>query len=242
MPGVFLTAEWRDLVVLNYEVDPQVLEPRVPAGCELDLWNGRAYVSAVGFMFLNTRLLGLPVPFHRNFEEINLRFYVRRQGPAEMRRGVTFIKELVPRWAIAKVARLIYNENYFSVPMSHSFGASAGERTLRYSWSETGRENSISARIAGPARQMEPGSLEEFILEHYWGYTRLRSGKTAEYRVEHPPWLVYSPVEGRLDSNAGLIYGSEFAEKLAGKPDSMVVAEGSAIKVYRGETIHGRRS
>src|SRR5579864_4477520 len=106
----FLTAEWRNLAMLNYEIDPNLLREYVPAGVELDQWNGHTFMSLVGFSFLNTKVLGLPIPFHRNFEEVNLRFYVRRNTRNEIRRGVVFIKEIVPRWAIAFVARSVYGE------------------------------------------------------------------------------------------------------------------------------------
>src|SRR6185503_10439864 len=104
------TAHWRFLMMLNYEVDPSVLHPLVPRGTELDTWHGRTYASVVGFLFLDTRVLGLAIPFHRDFEEVNLRFYVRRREAEAWRRGVVFIKEIVPRWAIATVARVAYNE------------------------------------------------------------------------------------------------------------------------------------
>ena len=110
MPGTFLTAEWRYLAMLNYRVSPSLLYPLVPPGTELDLWNGTAYISVVGFKFQHTRVLGVPIPFHVNFEEVNLRFYVRRETNGAVRRGVTFIRELVPRAAIAGVAKLAYNE------------------------------------------------------------------------------------------------------------------------------------
>src|SRR6478735_9893003 len=106
----FLTAEWRDLVMANYEIDPSMLADRVPRGTELDLHEGRCFVSLVGFMFLETRVMGFPVPFHTNFEEVNLRFYVKRKTEDEVRRGVVFIKEIVPRYAISTVARVMYGE------------------------------------------------------------------------------------------------------------------------------------
>jgi uncharacterized protein YqjF (DUF2071 family) len=89
-PGPFLTAEWRDLAMLNYEIDAAVLRPFVPAGTELDAWGGRTFVSVVGFRFLGTRVRGVPVPGHRDFEELNLRFYVRRVADDGPRRGVVF--------------------------------------------------------------------------------------------------------------------------------------------------------
>ena len=120
MTSRFLTAEWRDLVMLNYEIDPGILAGLVPAGTELDLWQGRALVSVVGFHFRRTRVMGVAIPGHSNFEEVNLRFYVRREGPEGWRRGVVFVKEIVPRFAIAWVARALYNENYVALPMRHA--------------------------------------------------------------------------------------------------------------------------
>ena len=112
----FLTAEWRYVAMLNYEIDPAILHTYLPRRTELDSWNGKTFVSMVGFLFLKTRVLGLPIPFHQNFEEINLRFYVRRKTEEGWRRGVVFIKEIVPRAAIALTARWLYNENYVALP------------------------------------------------------------------------------------------------------------------------------
>src|SRR6266513_2477095 len=130
MPRRFLTAEWRSLAMLNYEVDRSVLARRVPPGTELDSWGGVVYVSVVGFLFLKTRVLGVPIPGHRNFEEVNLRFYVRRKADGEWRRGVVFVKEIVPRRAIAAVARGLYGENYVAMPMSHAIDG----RRVEYRW------------------------------------------------------------------------------------------------------------
>jgi uncharacterized protein YqjF (DUF2071 family) len=74
----FLTAEWNNLLLLNYAVDPCLLERFVPAGTELDVFEGRNYLSLVGFEFNRSRIFGFAVPFHQAFEEVNLRFYVRR--------------------------------------------------------------------------------------------------------------------------------------------------------------------
>src|SRR6185295_273969 len=134
----FLTAEWRHLVMLNYEIDPAILRRFVPRGTELDAWNGKTFVSLVGFLFLNTRVMGLPIPFHENFEEINLRFYVRRKADEGWRRGVVFIKEIVPRAAIAWVARWLYNENYVALPTGHALVRSLDDQknieSAKYFW------------------------------------------------------------------------------------------------------------
>ena len=223
----FLSAEWRSLVMLNYEVDPAVLRPLVPRGVELDEWDGRTLVSVVGFLFLNTRLLDIPVPFHRDFEEVNLRFYVRRRCGDGWRRGVTFVRELVPRAAIAMTARLFYNEPYLAVPMRHEVGGGINE----YSWQHQGRWAVLRAETRGEPALIENGSEEEFIFEHYWGYTAQRDGSTVEYQVEHPRWRVSPVVASSLECDAAAIFGADFAPALAGQPHSAFVAEGSPVVV-----------
>jgi uncharacterized protein YqjF (DUF2071 family) len=237
--GAFLTAEWRHLAMLNYEVDPGLLLPLVPAGTELDTWRDRAYVSAVGFMFLRTKVLGLPVPFHRDFEELNLRFYVRREAEDGVRRGVVFVKEIVPRIAIATVARVVYNENYVRMRMRSAVDVApeAARGSVEYGWRHAGRWNRIRVETEGPPRALEPGSEAEFITEHYWGYARQRDGATMEYRVEHPPWRVWTAVAHELDCDAVEIYGERFGAPLRGAPLSAFLAEGSAISVGRGRRL-----
>jgi len=189
----FLTAEWRHLVMLNYEVERAVLRPLVPAGTALDLWQDRALVSVVGFKFLSTRVLGVAVPFHRDFEEVNLRFYVRHDVPgAEARRGVVFVRELVPRAAIANLARLAYNEPYRAVPMRSVVPAGRVDTPgrLTYEWRTGGAWQSLAATATGAPAVPEPGSENAFITEHHWGYTRQRDGSTVEYEVTNPVWRV----------------------------------------------------
>src|SRR5689334_18932004 len=186
---VFLTGQWKYLAMLNYEIDPAILLARVPRGTELDHWQGKAMVSMVGFMFLETRVLGLKIPFHVRFEEVNLRFYVRRNTADGWRRGVVFIKEIVPRRAIAIGARLLYNENYIARPMRHrvELDESTVERgVVEYGWRTADGWNRLRAVTAGPARPLLDGSEAEFITEHYWGYAGQRDGGTVEYQVEHP--------------------------------------------------------
>ena len=233
----FLRAEWRYLAMLNYRVDPAVVGALTPAGTEPDTWRGDTYVSMVGFLFLDTRLLGVPVPFHRAFEEVNLRFYVRREAAGESRRGVVFVKEIVPRRAVAAVARLCYNENYVALPMRHAVdldGARRGSGGLvEYRWKHGGRWSSLGVRTRGEARALVAGSDAEFITEHYLGYSRQRDGGTVEYRVEHPRWAVHDVAEARLDCDAAGLYGSPFGAALRAAPHSAFLAEGSAITVHR---------
>ncbi|MCI0665583.1 MAG: DUF2071 domain-containing protein [Acidobacteria bacterium] len=237
-PGRFLTAEWRYLAMINYEIDPVILAPFVPRGTELDQWRGKSFVSIVGFLFLKTQVLGFPIPYHRNFEEINLRFYVRRHSFEGRRRGVVFIKEIVPRSAIAAIARMVYNENYSARRMKHLIDLNGGnltpEGSVEYGWREDERWNFVRARITGEPQQLIAGSEEEFITEHYYGYTAQRDGGSIEYRVEHPSWRVWQVSEAQFDCDVARVYGNPFVQSHFDKPTSAFVAEGSAITVHRG--------
>ena len=234
----FLTARWVHLVMLNYEVEPSVLAGLVPPGTELDAFAGRTLLSMVGFQFLATRVLGLPVPFHRNFDEVNLRFYVRRRVGAQVRRGVVFIKEIVPRAAIAWVARRVYNENYVARPMSHEDQVGQREQPrVSYRWQHNGRPQVLGVKVTGSPFLPDEGSEESFVSEHYWGYVRQRNGVTLEYQVEHPRWRVWRAVEHQFDCDVTDVYGAAFAPRLSGAPRSAFLAEGSAVTVRRGELI-----
>lgn len=229
----FLTAKWQDLIMANYEVAPDLLAPRVPAGTELDLHKGRCFVSLVGFMFLDTRVKGFLVPFHVNFEEVNLRFYVRRDSEAEVRRGVVFIKEIVPRSAIAGVARVVYGEPYERWNMSHE----CTKRRVSYSWSRKNASNGLSVERDKNLGVPSPDSHGEFIIEHYWGYTKRGTTSTDEYKVEHPKWELFSVKNARIDVDFGGTYGEEFAFLTSSKPYSILLAKGSEVAVYKGENI-----
>ena len=224
--------------MLNYEVQPAVLAPFVPAGTELDFWNGKTFVSVVGFLFQNTRVRGIPIPFHRNFEEVNLRFYVRRKAHDGWRRGVVFFKELVPRKAIAFVARKFYNENYFALPMSHRIGKSDEEiKSISYAWWFNGIENFLKIETHGTAQALVAGSLQEFITEHYWGYSRQRDGSTIEYRVEHPRWRIWKIQRVELNCDVAGLYGAKFCEFLNRPPSSAFLADGSEVNVFAGAKL-----
>ncbi len=219
--------------MLNYEVAPACLAALLPRGTELDEWRGRCYASMVGFLFRDTRVLGVPVPFHRDFEEVNLRFYVRRRAPEGWRRGVVFVKEIVPRAAIAFFARALYGENYVALPMRHR----ADGGSLSYEWTLAGRSNRLSLAAAGEPQPLVPGGEPEFIAEHSRGDARLRDGGTVEYRVEHPPWRVAPAAQARLDCDVAALYGAAFVGVLGAQPASAFLAEGSAVAVHRGARL-----
>ncbi len=235
-PRVFLSAEWRDLVMLNYEVDPGLLREYVPRGTELDSFGGKTYASLVGFRFLRTKLYGcLPLPFHSNFDEVNLRFYVRRRADNGDRRGVVFIREIVPKRAVAWLARIAYGENYVRYPMRHLVSADGAAKSAEYEWRVRTNWAKLHAEATGEASMPGDNSLEQFITEHYWGYAAQPDGGTIEYHVTHPQWRVWQSARAGFEGDAAEICGSAFAEAMRRPPDSAFIAEGSPVVVFKGE-------
>jgi len=242
---VFLSARWQALAMLNFAVDPALLQSLVPKGTELDFFDGVTYVSVVGFLFRDTRLLGVPVPGHIHFEEVNLRFYVQRTVGNEVRRGVCFIRELVPRWAIATVARWSYNEPYRALPMRNKVQLekilaaeqSSPTHSVEYGWKSPGQWQGFRITTDGPREPLQTGSLAEFIAEHYWGYCRQRDGGTLEYQVEHPRWNIWAATADDWQGDVPGFYGEPWAGALAQEPSSVFLADGSAVKVFQPTRI-----
>lgn len=227
----FLSAEWRKLILANYEIDPSILEPYVPAHTEIDFYEGRTYVSLVGFLFQNTKLKGITIPFHRTFEEVNLRFYVRYKENGVWKRGTVFISEIVPKAAITLVANSIYKEHYRTLPMKHSWINEDNNLVVNYEWKVKNEWQKIGVTAENQLTEIETGSFSEFITEHYWGYTKITGDQTSEYEVTHPKWRQYKVKDVEIQADFGELYGNEFAFLSSKIPHNVILAEGSAIRV-----------
>lgn len=234
----FLKAEWRKLSIINYKIDPEIIKPFIPFGTELDLWEGNCYISLVGFMFINTKVLGLKIPFHVNFEEVNLRMYVKRVQGDEIKRGVVFIQEIVPKIAISLVANTLYSENYTTLPMDHKWEIRDNLLEVEYSWVKNSKKQSYRVYADLEPLEIMAGSEVEFITEHYWGYVKINENKTNEYQVTHPKWKHHSVNGYDLDVDFGLTYGDQFKFLNSMKPDSVFLAVGSEITVETKNIIH----
>lgn len=232
MKRKFLEAEWKNLIMANYIVDPGLLKEFIPYKTELDTFSGNAYLSLVGFMFLNTSIRGIKVPFHINFEEVNLRFYVRYNDNGSWKRGVSFVSEIVPKPAISLIANTIYHEKYRYMPMHHQLTVTGDTQHIQYGWKFKNRENKISATTLLNSTGMNDGSEEEFIAEHYWGYSKYNSSTTFEYRVAHPKWKIFPVKDYLIECDFKTLYGEKFDFLNKAVPKSVFVAEGSAVEVY----------
>ena len=231
----FLRAKWHNLIMVNYEVDPAILQPHLPPGTVLDTWQGKTLVSMVGFLFKDTRMLGVKWPFHINFEEINLRFYVRYFDGQEWKRGAVFISEIVPKYMIALVANNLYNEHYMAMSTQHYINPVDAEHThYLYQWKFKGKWNQLGATVNNARQPITPGSAEEFIFEHYWGYNKITATKTIEYQVEHISWQTGEVTDFIFDANIAGLYGAAFEPWLTREPQSAFFADGSDVVVRAG--------
>ncbi len=228
----FLKAKWKNLALINYEIDKSILEKYVPKGTEIDLFNGKCYISLVGFLFQDTKLLGVKVPFHINFEEINLRFYVKRFENGEWKRGVVFIKEIVPKPALSFIAKTIYKEHYQTLPTKHSITKNKNQNIdFVYQWKTKNKWNTILIETEGENLDIEIGTASEFITEHYFGYTKYNENKTFEYEVKHPKWKQQKVLQTIIDADFKTTYGNEFEFLNNQEPEFTIFALGSEISV-----------
>ena len=223
--------------MVNYAIDPKILQKYLPPNTELDFWEGKCYVSLIGFMFLNTKVKGFKFPFHVNFEEVNLRFYVKRNVEGKsIRRGVVFIREIVPKHLLTFIANKLYKEHYVTMPMQHEWKEENDGLRISYEWKKE-KWYSCQVRASSNLKSILPGSEEEFITEHYWGYSKLSESKTLEYRVNHPRWEVYPIQSYAVDVDFGALYGEDFGFLNHQKPESVILAEGSQIQVFNNRNI-----
>lgn len=241
MPNKFLTAEWNNLIMANYVIDPKILEPYLPPKTELDFFNGVCYVSVIGFMFEKTKILGISFPFHVNFEEVNLRFYVRVKDGNGWKRGAVFIKEIVPKFAITLIANTLYREKYVTLPMRHFHNESENEINLGYHWKFKGVWNKLEATTEKESTPLIEGSKEQFIAEHYWGYAKYSDKTTFEYGVEHPSWQIHKVKSYKIECDFEKLYGTEFAFLNENPSDSVFMAKGSAVSILHKKNLYANR-
>jgi len=228
---IFLKADWENLIMANYTVNPSVLLPFLPKGVEIDTYQGKAYVSLVGFMFKNTRLFNIPIPYLGTFEEINLRFYVKRKDGNEWKRGVVFINETIPYKPVAWMANWLYKEHYISIPTKHKWTFREKTKDIRYDWKMGNKWNVLTVNASTAKQPMAKGSIEEYIFEHYFGYTKIDDNTTQEYNVAHPRWETNQITDYHIDCDFGAMYGEAFRFLNHQEPANVIMAEGSEVTV-----------
>ncbi len=231
MPDIFLKASWENIIMANYSVNPELLKPYLPKGVELDYYNNKTYISLVGFMFNDTSLFNIPIPFIGNFEEINLRFYVKRIEGDTVKRGVVFINETVPYKAVAWLAKKLYKEHYIAIPTKNSIEIIKNIKKVKYSWKMKQKWNKLEVNTYTEKEAMASESMEEYIFEHYYGYTKVANHLAQEYRVNHPKWLINKVINYSIDCDFQGMYGDDFSCLNNCEPESVIMAEGSPVSI-----------
>jgi uncharacterized protein YqjF (DUF2071 family) len=231
MTKTFLSAHWENLIMANYEINADVLIPYLPQGVELDFYNNKTYVSLVGFMFKQTSLFNIPIPFLGTFEEINLRFYVVRKEGNTIKRGVVFINETVPYKPVAWLANKLYKEHYTAVPTKNSISISDDIKTIKYEWKIKNSWNHLAVNASASKTNMQANSMEEFIFEHYYGYTKLNQQQSQEYRINHARWFTNEVKNFSVDCDFSSMYGNNFSFLKHLQPNSVIIAEGSPVTI-----------
>jgi uncharacterized protein len=229
--AIFLKAKWENIIMANYVIEPEMLAPYLPKGVELDLYNGKSYVSLVGFMFKNTKLFNIPIPYLGTFEEINLRFYVLRKEGNEIKRGVVFINETIPYKLVAWMANKLYKEHYTTIPTKHNIIISETKKDIEYTWLKENKWNSIKIEATTTQENLQKGSFEQFIFEHYYGYTKISESATEEYKLHHPSWKINTINTCKIDCNFKTMYGKDFEILNHTNPTAVFLAEGSDVEV-----------
>ena len=240
---IFLSAQWEYLAMFNYEVDPSVLQMHLPPYTEIDYFNGKALVSVVGFLFNDTKVLGIKWPGHVNFEEVNLRYYIKHFDGNVWKRGVGFVSEIVPKPIVAGMANLLYNEHYSTAIMENNIEENKDVLTVSYCWKKKGQLwNAMSVAAENRLNEIQNDSEEEFILEHYYGFNELNRHTTIEYAVQHPRWQTYPVTNFLLECDVEKLYGKEFVPFIQNKkPCSVFLAKGSAVTVKMPVKITGKK-
>lgn len=227
----FLKAKWEEIVMVNYVIEPSVLLPYLPYGLELDTYNDKCFVSLVGFKFKESKIFGVGIPLYGSFDEVNLRFYVKRTDGMEIKRGVVFISEIVPYKIVSLLANLLYKEHYSVAKMESTVKIENGNKNINYTWKPKNETYSILTSFNKELKTIEPNSLEEFIYEHYYGFTQVNDIETWEYKVNHPRWLTNEIVSYKINCNFEALYGSDFEFLNALQPYSVYNAVGSEVSI-----------
>ena len=229
----FLTAEWKNLAVATFEIDKKLLGKYLPDNTEINGFDGKHFISLVGFMFSNPAFFGFKAPFFRTFEEMNLRFYVKRKTQNGWRNGVVFIKEIAPSKFIGQIAKLLYRENFITLPMSHSIAMTADQQETEYKWKIRNKWNFFSLKTSTIPLSAEVNSIEAFIKNQYWGYTKGNFKETFEFEIKHIPWNIFPSTSFELDIDAEALYGKELASFFYQKPLCCFLMDGSYTEISR---------
>ena len=237
---VLMTARFSEVVAVNFQIDPKVLAPRIPKGLELDFYKGETYVSLVAMMLRDVRVWGIPIHIATGFEELNMRFYVRRKDGDGYQRGACFIKDYVSSGAAAWILGSLFKADFHKIKMKHDNTGFAddGESvpSVDYRWKVGDHWNRLRIKARSKVQKTGSDTKVGFILNHNNEYSS-RKGKTLEYRATHPTWTVWDAAQANFTCDVKTLFGQEFEKPLSKRPASVFVASGSDFTIYKPTTL-----
>ena len=234
-------AEWREIVVINFEIDPKLLRNFIPPKTELDFFNETSFVTLMARACKNVKPYGWPIVFAKSIDQILLRFYVKRKVGDTWRRGVCLIRDYLPKRKASFFLNWMFKHSFTQVPIkrtSSNFesGLPTQLPTVEYQWTTGDYVNHIKVNARSQMRQQEQETKESFVLDHHYGYT-VKEGKTYEYYVEYSPWAMWDAQSGSFDCDTENVFGRPFVRALKQRPASVFLARGSDVIIYRPTEI-----
>jgi hypothetical protein len=125
----------------------------------------------------------------------------------------------------------LYKEHYAAIPTKSLIVNGESAKNIKYEWKINNKWNHIAVNAAKENEQILPGSVEEFIFEHYYGYTKINSQLSQEYKVNHPRWQVHKVIDYSIHCDFKSMYGNDFSFLRNQQPDSVIIAQGSPVSV-----------
>ncbi len=185
---------WHDLLFCHWPVAPELLQPLVPEGLELETREGSAWLGIIPFRMSGIRFRYLPpIPGTSAFLEMNVRTYVTCNGLP----GVWFFSLDAANRLAVKVARLWFHLPYFHARME--LREEAG--SFHYLSLRQGRLLRVRYQPEGEVRLAEPGSLNAWLTERYRLFARKPDGTILCAEVEHEPWPL-QPASADIEENS----------------------------------------
>jgi uncharacterized protein YqjF (DUF2071 family) len=227
---VVIRQDWHHLLFLHWEVPPAELQALLPAGLDLDTFEGKAYVGLVPFTLTGVRpILTPPLPWISSFHEINVRTYVHRNGRDP---GVWFFSLDASSAIAVAAARAAYKLPYFHAHIdfdagpairfdSKRDGTAPVHAHIRYAPAET------------PAARAAVNSLEFFLVERYLLYAVDEHHDLYRARVHHQPYPLQRAELHSLDETLVWAAGIRKQEE----PQHRHYAREVNVKIYLLERV-----
>ena len=174
-----------DVLFAHWRVDARELEPHLPAGLELDRFDGAAYLGITPLRLTGLRLRGtVPLPRVSSLLALGVRAYVTAGGKP----GIWFLSLDTSSRPAVEAARRAYGLPSFQA----SIRATGRDGLTEYRCARRDAERphvfEAAYRPVAAARPARPGSLEAFLAERYCLYAADERGRLRRAEIHHPPW------------------------------------------------------